>query len=563
MIAVVVTVSWLVVLYAWSDAPFAFTFDDAYYYFGIARNISAGHGSTFDGINLTNGYHPLWMAISVLPFRLGLDDLDAARALLAIQLVAGWGMSLACIARMVGRLSIESVTSKSKATSNPSAQRSARFTVAIVFTLIAFNPFVVKVFVNGLETGIQVTLLCMVLVAGSTAAPLWSPSASRRQHIGVGMLLALCFLGRTDSVLLIASVFVWWVALARRQRTTMRSALLALLEVFGPAGATLVAYLAYNRSQFGTVFQVSGLVKRAPLTATTLAMAFVGVGIAAYVGRVGFKALHRTKARRVARFPTAGLFAARTAWFGAFCILVIDYYAVLQTQIWLWYFAPLILYGMLLLLLAVVDICNEALAETKDGRSAARRLLPVQAVFFLALAGALLYEISAFIDPNLLSIQIADRDTGVWIRDNIADNDTTVLSSWDAGVVGYFSHRHVVNLDGLVNSFDFYQAWQQGKAAWFLRCERVGYVTNHGGVDAAEDKSFRDFVHDVYGDDAAKRATIVFQLDFMYDGTTTGSAGSTASGLRPMRDYVYQVPPEVVTGANEQLIDQPCPPLAS
>ena len=40
-----------------------FTRDDAYYYFKVAQNISEGHGSTFDGINLTNGYHPLWMLV--------------------------------------------------------------------------------------------------------------------------------------------------------------------------------------------------------------------------------------------------------------------------------------------------------------------------------------------------------------------------------------------------------------------------------------------------------------------------------------------------------------------
>ena len=41
--------------------------DDAFYYFVIARNIAAGHGSTFDLLAPTNGYHPLWMAL-ITPF---------------------------------------------------------------------------------------------------------------------------------------------------------------------------------------------------------------------------------------------------------------------------------------------------------------------------------------------------------------------------------------------------------------------------------------------------------------------------------------------------------------
>lgn len=52
-----------------------FTRDDAYYYFKVAQNISEGLGSTFDGINLTNGYHPLWMLICIPIFALARFDL--------------------------------------------------------------------------------------------------------------------------------------------------------------------------------------------------------------------------------------------------------------------------------------------------------------------------------------------------------------------------------------------------------------------------------------------------------------------------------------------------------
>src|ERR1700690_3825881 len=48
--------------------------DDAYYYYKIALNIGEGHGSTFDGINPTNGYHPLWMLICIPIFSLARFD---------------------------------------------------------------------------------------------------------------------------------------------------------------------------------------------------------------------------------------------------------------------------------------------------------------------------------------------------------------------------------------------------------------------------------------------------------------------------------------------------------
>lgn len=38
--------------------------DDAFYYFGIAQHLAAGMGSTFGGVDMTNGYHPLWLLIT-------------------------------------------------------------------------------------------------------------------------------------------------------------------------------------------------------------------------------------------------------------------------------------------------------------------------------------------------------------------------------------------------------------------------------------------------------------------------------------------------------------------
>ena len=35
--------------------------DDFFYYLKNAQNLAMGHGSTFNGLVITNGYHPLWM----------------------------------------------------------------------------------------------------------------------------------------------------------------------------------------------------------------------------------------------------------------------------------------------------------------------------------------------------------------------------------------------------------------------------------------------------------------------------------------------------------------------
>ncbi|MBB6144078.1 hypothetical protein HNQ77_002030 [Silvibacterium bohemicum] len=48
----------------------AFYEDDFFYYLKVAQNIAAHGVSTFDGIHLTNGYHPLWMVVMVGAFKI-------------------------------------------------------------------------------------------------------------------------------------------------------------------------------------------------------------------------------------------------------------------------------------------------------------------------------------------------------------------------------------------------------------------------------------------------------------------------------------------------------------
>jgi len=42
--------------------------DDAFFYYKVAQNVLAGHGFTFDQINFSNGFHPLWMVVCLSVF---------------------------------------------------------------------------------------------------------------------------------------------------------------------------------------------------------------------------------------------------------------------------------------------------------------------------------------------------------------------------------------------------------------------------------------------------------------------------------------------------------------
>ena len=78
--------------------------DDAYYYYEIAKNLAAGKFSTFDGITRTNGYHPLWLLL-ITPFYWICDPATALFGIKAFEIMLITGaVVLVVLAARVARL---------------------------------------------------------------------------------------------------------------------------------------------------------------------------------------------------------------------------------------------------------------------------------------------------------------------------------------------------------------------------------------------------------------------------------------------------------------------------
>src|SRR5262245_34601935 len=84
------------VVYVWTasidDVVFRIT-DDAYYYFNTARNIVIGFGVTFDRMNPTNGFHPLWMLCLLPVFKVWPDSLEVPVRVISSGLVVMAGIT--------------------------------------------------------------------------------------------------------------------------------------------------------------------------------------------------------------------------------------------------------------------------------------------------------------------------------------------------------------------------------------------------------------------------------------------------------------------------------------
>lgn len=477
--ALAVGVVWLPILLVWGPAPFSVTFDDAYYYFQIGREIAHGHGSSFNGLDHTNGYHPLWQAICVVPFLVGVSGLAAVRFLLVAQLMM-WVATVAIVVGLVRPL-----------------RRAAAMTVGALALLVGTNPYVVKIFVNGLESGLAALVYAGLLTVMVDGRRRW-----------LAPLLVLAFLARTDAAIVIGCLFVWMYLTERVWRP------------FVPAGVVVALYLLVNRVVFGEPLQVSGVVKRLPLTAgrvlTLLVVVAVAVLVAIGARRMSSNRFHRTAA-----------FIAATGWFAAACILLVGYYRVLSVEVYLWYYAPIALYLIVVLLHVAADFTDAAVAE---GQS----LAAVRAILVVPFVLAFLFGGRLMADPQLRSLQEGDRATAQWVRDNTPSD--TVIASWDAGIVGYFSARPVVNLDGVVNSFEWKDASHHAPVATrrFLEDRHVTLIVNHGELVNGEDPDIRRNVEALWGPGVT--VTQLHREEYVYAGTAGGRTGT-----RRMATFVYRV----------------------
>jgi hypothetical protein len=167
-----------------------YTNDDAFYYFKVAENITGGHGITLDGINVTNGFHPLWMLICVAIFWLARYDLMLPLRLLVMVSAlcsAGTGVLLFRLLR--------------KFTSAETGM--------VVAAIWVFLPYIsIQVFQGGLESPISAFLLTWLVYLlvhhNEKGLSFW------RWAI-VGLAAALTVLARLDNIFVVLLLGVWFV----------------------------------------------------------------------------------------------------------------------------------------------------------------------------------------------------------------------------------------------------------------------------------------------------------------------------------------------------------------
>lgn len=435
--------------------PISSTQDDGYYYFQIARNLAQGAGSTFDGVNPTNGYQPLWLFLLVPLFWVTRSNLDALSLGIALQGIAFAGMLLSLF--FTARLRYGHVAS--------------------LFGALLWLLWMAQESFKGMEFSIHalgIGILGLMYLAWFADALPNRPEP----FLLLGLACGLVFLVRLDTLALAlilgsaigarglrAQSFRWhhWLLFALPVCLTVSAYGLINLILFGhvvPVSSMVKATWADTLLSADPLFQTHGWLgakldnllwslKELP-GAFPFYVAFGSFGMASlWVAQVfpGVPLSWRGALTRVLG-PLAPFVAYSIANYIGFALVL---HLNLSWSPWYYVVQP-----WLTVLLATAAF---------DGlwRASSVRCAPASGVWQIALYGVLLLPFLILARQELALVRDRASITGIeplhdaadWARQHVPPDGA--IGSWNAGAISYLSERRTVNLDGLVNSYPFFE----------------------------------------------------------------------------------------------------------
>lgn len=215
--------------------------DDAFYYLQIARNLAATGRSTADGFSATNGYHPLWMAITTVLASVVADRVALLRAALAVSL------ALHVVAALLVRRVVTRVVDPAWG-----------WVAAIVWLL---NPLSLLMALQTMECSVYIVLLLVLLLSHLRVADGFAEGRPTWRVLAIhGAILGLLILARTEGAM-IAPVVLLWIGARAWRVAGLRAAIGAVVIVGVTLVLMTVPWLLFSLAQVGTITQDSGAMK--------------------------------------------------------------------------------------------------------------------------------------------------------------------------------------------------------------------------------------------------------------------------------------------------------------
>jgi hypothetical protein len=415
----------------------SFFIDDAFYYLLIARNFADTGLPTFDGINATNGFHPLWM-------------------LMLAAMYAMIGTAAGLFTQVVAAKSLELLTLAAALAVCVLAYRRLRPATPLAFgflgaALVLLAPRLF-LFDQGMESTLAAGLLLAALYGAIDRRPEW-----------LAVSLPLLFLARLDSlVFVIGPLALWWVL---QQRSPWRSR----LRVFAPVALVAAAFIGMNLVLTGHANTISGQIKSS-FPAVTPHWSYL-IEPLALGPHVGWRVLYALPNMLVASavlvmVALACVWRRRepwvrpVAWILAMAALLIA--NVLLFQRWdkgveaRYLSLPYVLLGFA----AFASLA----AVMRRGERAAW-------LFLVLLAACAVFWVERYREERPMRMDLAKAE-----EVKAATRPGERFAGTDVGAFSFWLERPFVNLDGLVNNRELQDAIRDRRLAEYLEKHDVRYL---------------------------------------------------------------------------------------
>ena len=468
--------------------------DDAYYYLVIARNLAEKGMATFDGIHRTNGVQLLWAGLLSALARLIEGPIAFMRAVLLLGL--GFSLAAGLLLRHLGRMLV-------------SAAFGDLLALLLAGVLVErWNTL------QGMEYPLHLTIIAATLIMALRT--LQRPAGGAL--LLFGLLLTLNFWTRLDSV--IFSIGIWAAVLWRITRgTAPRAALgrIALLTLPPALGA--IGYVLLSWHWGGTWLPISGAAKAhyasrffgdTPLAErlTVMIRMWLKINLQAFLALVPENLLDLGIGRvpNPLRRPADALLTAIPILSSALAMLAIEHGERLKARYRPW-LGPLIFLLVLCLIHAAVMV-----VAIKDFSHVTRHYYGWFLVFWLLWGGMMTFALLESLAPKprralaaLLAggafVTYLHAGAAFLVRSGEANSEMltryrliarlnrtlpegAVVGAWNAGILGYFLKRPVINLDGLVNDAAYLERLRAGAPLLpYLKAEHVSHLVDHNQRD--------------------------------------------------------------------------------
>ncbi len=447
--------------------------DDGFYYYKIASNIFNLHRITYDGEQLSNGYHPLWLALITLFYTPANDGIDFVYR-------AQWLM-LCCSLLTVVALYITMLR-----------LRAGWFFAAIVTAVFCVHAYFVDMPMNGLETSLNMLMLLLFFNAFLTV--FLQPDSLLKRYVYFGVMVAGAFLARTDNGITILLLFL---ALAWESRRNMMQ-YWPRIFLSGIIGVLLASpWLIWNQVNFGSLVQSSGQLETiywgephfdlgrtvyslilTPMRVYEKLKFFCSMFIAPLDDLSSIAAIFMAAFIVIMSLLIASASSTRAlralAFFCISMAVLFCYSAGIRNLVRMWYYVPVGLFTLLTIAGFSIWLQNFLKDRVSDD---AAKAIPASILLFWLASVSWLYSPTKL--PGIASERSSHLVVADWIHANTAPD--AVIGSMNSGILSYLAQRKVINLDGVVDQRSLKAHWGKYEIK-YIHDRGINYLVDNDGA---------------------------------------------------------------------------------